>query len=98
LRGSTHFDNARDELFAHIHRCNVLRADDVQKQEWMEDTIGFIAERYPQLSEEQLDELQAIGMRFCQPVIPHGKEHTALTADGTETAVASEEGSLAAAV
>jgi hypothetical protein len=81
LRGNTNFDSARDELFAHIHRCNVLGATAEMRQEWMEDTVGFIAERYPQLSEEQLNELQAIGTRFCQPVIPHGKEHTALTSE-----------------
>jgi hypothetical protein len=79
LARNPRFDSARDELFANINRCNVLRATDEQKQEWMDDTVEYLAERYTDLSQQQLDELRSIGMRFCQPVIPHGKEHTALS-------------------
>lgn len=71
------FDQARDELFSHIHRCQVLGADREAQVEWMDDTIAFMAERYPDLSEQELDQLRELGLRFCQPVIPHGKEHTA---------------------
>jgi hypothetical protein len=78
LQKDFNFDNARDELFAHIHRCGVLKANDGQR-EWLDDTVEYLAERYPMLSREQLDELAAMGSRFCQPVIPHGKQHTALT-------------------
>jgi hypothetical protein len=78
LSRDPNFDNARDELFAHIHRCGVLHASGGQ-QEWLEDTVEYLADRYPMLSREQFDELRTIGTRFCQPVIPHGKEHTALT-------------------
>jgi hypothetical protein len=60
---------ARDELFSHIHRCGVLRATPEQQEEWMQDTIEFMAERYPDLSPESLEELRAIGLRFCRPVI-----------------------------
>jgi hypothetical protein len=78
LRQDSNFESARDELFAHIHRCGVLKATEGQ-QEWLEDTALYIAERYPMLSQEQLDELKMIGTRFCAPVIPHGKGNTALT-------------------
>ena len=74
-------DFARDELMSHIHRCGVLKAAPDQQQVWMEDTIGYMAERFPALSPEDLAELREIGTRFCQPVIPHGKQHTALTLD-----------------
>lgn len=63
------FDRARDELFSHINRCGVLRASADQQVEWMDDTMQFMAERFPDLSEEQLGELRNIGIRFCQPVI-----------------------------
>jgi hypothetical protein len=79
LRRDTTFETARDELFAHMNRCNVLRAAEDEQREWMNDTIDYMVERYPSLSAEQLEELRAIGLRFCAPVIPHGKEHTALT-------------------
>lgn len=63
------FDKARDELFSHIHRCGVLRADVEQQTEWMDDTIEYMAERYPELSSDQLGELRTMGLRFCRPVI-----------------------------
>ena len=63
------FGRARDELFSHINRCGVLRASPEQQVEWMEDTMDFMAERYPELSQEELGELRMIGVRFCQPVI-----------------------------
>lgn len=65
------FGRARDELFSHINRCGVLQASPEQQAEWMEDTIDYMAERYPDLSEEALGELRMIGIRFCQPVIAH---------------------------
>lgn len=97
MRRNPRFDNARDELFASINRCNVLQATEEQQSEWMEDTIGYLAERFPDLSQQDLDELRAIGTRFCQPVIPHGKGHTALTATEPEQSE-SEAGSMQGAV
>ena len=65
----TDLEVARDELMSHIHRCGVLKASREQQSEWLEDTMDFMAERYPSLSEDDLGELQQIGQRFCQPVI-----------------------------
>lgn len=76
---TTDFDLARDELFSHIHRCGVLKANEDQQGEWITDTMDYIAERFPMLDSEQMEELRAIGIRFCRPAIPHGKKHTALT-------------------
>lgn len=78
---TTDFDLARDELFSHIHRCGVLKATDEQRAEWLEDTTTYLRERHPALSEAQLAELREIGTRFCQPAVPHGPEHSALTVD-----------------
>lgn len=86
------FDHARDELMSHVHRCNVLDAEAQQQEEWLDDTIGYLGERYPSLSPEQLGELRTVGLRFCQPVIAHGRGNTALTQDAeTETQEAETE-------
>ncbi len=85
-------DEARDELFSHIHRCGVLRATEEQQLEWMDDTIEFLAERYPDLSDEQLGELKAIGMRFCRPAVPYGSEFTAQDMQGADDAAATSAG------
>jgi hypothetical protein len=73
----TALDRARDELFSHINRCGVLEATDDQQKEWMDDTLKFLEERYPDLSAKDLKELEQVGLRYCKPVIRHGKQHTA---------------------
>jgi len=65
----TALDEARNELFSHIHRCGVLQATEEQQVEWMKDTVEFLHERYPALKEKELKELEGIGLRFCRPVI-----------------------------
>jgi hypothetical protein len=74
--GKGTFDRARDELFSHIHRCEVIGAEEEQQAEWMDDTIQYMAERYPDLDEGELRQLRELGLRFCQPVIPLGGEET----------------------
>lgn len=68
---TTVFDRARDELFSHIQRCGVLEADDEHRTEWLKDTTDYLRERYPELDRNQLDELAAIGDRYCRPAIRH---------------------------
>jgi hypothetical protein len=46
-----------------------MQATREQQEEWMKDTIQFLGERHPALTERELKELAAIGMRFCSPVI-----------------------------
>ena len=72
----TTLELARDELFSHIQRCGVLEAEDNERGEWMTDTVEYLGERYPDLNDEQLAELAAIGHRYCQPAIPHGVNGT----------------------
>ena len=67
-------NRARDELFSHINRCGVLQADEGDQRHWMDETIDYLAERYPDLSDNDLQDLYAVGMRFCQPAIPHGRK------------------------
>lgn len=65
-------DRARDELFSHIRRCGVLEAEDEQREEWFDDTLEYIRERYPELTPSELTDLRTIGERYCAPAIPHG--------------------------
>jgi hypothetical protein len=65
---------ARDELFSHINRCGVLQAEDEDQRHWMDETIDYLAERYPDLTDGDLQDLYSVGIRFCQPAIPHGRK------------------------
>jgi hypothetical protein len=79
-------NQARDELFSNIHRCGVLKALAEDQIEWMEETLQFMQERYPELTAGDIGHLREVGMRFCQPVIPHGAEHTATSEEGANAA------------
>ncbi|CAN5666307.1 hypothetical protein BH23GEM9_BH23GEM9_31480 [soil metagenome] len=74
----TVLDRARDELFSAIRQCGVLAAERDDQLEWMDETLKYMKERHPQLTQQELTQLQEAGQRFCQPVIPHGREHTAM--------------------
>jgi hypothetical protein len=65
-------DRARDELFSHINRCGVLQAAEKDQKQWMDETIDYIGERYPDLTESNLRDLYVVGLRFCKPVIVNG--------------------------
>lgn len=62
-------EQARDELFSHILRCGVLEAEEEQQREWMDDTMQYLADRYPDLTPEQLSEVRVLGERYCRPVV-----------------------------
>ena len=63
------FDRARDELFTHILNCGVLEADGHHRREWFDDTIDYLGQRHPSLTEVMLASLRELGERYCQPVI-----------------------------
>ncbi len=79
-------DRARDELFSHVNRCGVLQAAVEEQETWMQETIDYIGERYPDLTDSDLRDLHAVGMRFCQPAIAHGAENTAKSDNGANAA------------
>jgi hypothetical protein len=62
------FAQARDELFSHILRCGVIDALPEHQQDWFDDTMGYIADRYEDLTDEGLAQLRTLGERYCQPV------------------------------
>ena len=64
---ATPFEEARDELFQHIMRCGVVGAGVDDQAEWFKQTMQYMAERYPELSEQQIGELGKLGERFAQP-------------------------------
>ena len=84
----TALDEARNELFGHIHRCGVMRATREQQAEWMKDTIEFLAERHPALKERELKELETIGLRFCSPVIANADAASASGAPAEQESAA----------
>ena len=62
------FAQARDEMFSHVLRCGVIEALPEHQKEWFDDTMLYLADRYEDLSEEELAQLRLLGERFCQPV------------------------------
>jgi hypothetical protein len=85
-RAPTAVDRARDELFSAIRQCGVIGAPEEDQFAWMDETLEFMATRHPELTPQDLAQLRETGMRFCQPVIPHVKEHTALSGEGANAA------------
>ena len=62
------FNQARDEMFSHILRCGVLEATVEHQKDWFDDTMQYLAERYEDLSPEELAGLRTLGERYCRPV------------------------------
>lgn len=65
----TTFEQARDELFSHILRCGVLEASVEHQKEWFDDTMLYLADRYEDLTDEELSQLRVLGERYCRPVV-----------------------------
>jgi hypothetical protein len=63
----TPFEECRDELFQHVIRCGVIGAEADHVSEWFDQTMKYMEERFPELSEEQLKELRVLGQRFAKP-------------------------------
>lgn len=75
------FDQARDELFSHILRCGVIEALVEHQKDWFDDTMQYLAERYPELRDPELAQLRTLGERYCQPVQRHTDTVGQLKAD-----------------
>jgi hypothetical protein len=61
------FDLARDELFQHVIRCDVIGADPQHQAEWFSETMTYMQDRWHELTPKQLTELRTLGERFAQP-------------------------------
>ncbi|HSJ15223.1 MAG TPA: hypothetical protein VK939_12455 [Longimicrobiales bacterium] len=86
VQNQSTLERARDELFSAIRQCGVLGADADDQVAWMDETLEFMRERHPELAGQDLEQLRVAGLRFCQPVIPHGREHTALSGQDANAA------------
>jgi hypothetical protein len=51
-------------------RCGVIDAASEHQTEWFDDTMGYLGERFPELTEKDVDELRKLGQRFCAPPKP----------------------------
>lgn len=63
----TPFDQARDELFQQIMRCEVIGAASEHQAEWFTETMAYFADRYPELKPADIKDLRVLGERFVQP-------------------------------
>lgn len=77
-RSKKKIEKARDELMSHIVRCEVLDAAMEHRLEWLDDTMDYMAGRWPGLTDLQLAQLEMMGKQYLRPVIHHGAEHTAM--------------------
>ena len=73
------FDKARDELYSHVLRCKVMEAQAEHQKDWFDDTMEYLGDRYPTLTDDEMANLRRLGERYCQPVIPHGQTAEATT-------------------
>jgi hypothetical protein len=53
------FAEAQEELISHLLRSNVTEVTPAQQRDWLEDTIGYLGDRYPRLSGAALRRLRA---------------------------------------
>jgi hypothetical protein len=79
-------DRARDELFSHVIRCDVLDATMSDRKAWLQETMDYMADRHPHLSELELAQLEVMGSRFIKPSIPHGADATAMNRERWQAA------------
>lgn len=63
----TPFEQARDELFQQIMRCEVIGAAPEHQAEWFTETMAYFSERYPELKPADVNDLRQLGERFVQP-------------------------------
>ena len=75
LATPTPFEEARDELFQHIMRCGVVGSAPEDQSTWFTETMAYMADRYPELGSNEINELRKLGERFSQP--PKKRDDTA---------------------
>ncbi len=75
------FDLARDEMFQHIIRCDVIGADPEHQAEWFNDTMVHMSERWHELTPKQISDLRTLGERFAKPARVSAPAATAVAVD-----------------
>jgi hypothetical protein len=84
----TPFEQARDELFQQIMRCEVIGASPEHQMEWFAETMAYFGGRYPELKPADVNDLRKLGERFVQPpkAAAIADEATAVVTDTIEVA------------
>ena len=54
------FAEAQEELISHLLRSNVTEVAPAMQRAWLEDTIAYLGDRYPNLSGAALRRLRAL--------------------------------------
>jgi hypothetical protein len=93
----TPFEQARDELFQQIMRCEVIGAAAEHQAEWFNETMTYFADRYPELKASDVNDLRKLGERFIQPPKAAANEESTQP-DPDMTAVAEESNVVVAEV
>lgn len=62
-------DEARNELFQHIMSCGVIGSLPEHQVEWFNETMAYFADRYHELSKQQMADLRVLGERFAAPPV-----------------------------
>ena len=73
----TPFEESRDELFQHIMQCGVVGSEPQDQKAWFDETMVYLKQRFPELSETELGQLRTLGERFSQPPKAHQQQTTA---------------------
>lgn len=84
------FDLARDELFQHVIRCEVIGADPDHQAEWFTETMSYMSDRWHELTPPQLTELRTLGERFAKPARSAPAAEPAVLEASVAVGVASE--------
>lgn len=61
------YQEARDEMFQQIMQCGVIGCHPEDQKEWFDNTLQYLAGRYPELKPSEVIELRTLGERFAQP-------------------------------
>jgi len=61
------YQECRDELFQQVMQCGVIGCHPDDQKEWFDQTLAYLAGRYPELKPAELVELRTLGERFSQP-------------------------------
>lgn len=75
---SSPYQEARDELFQQIMQCGVIGCHPEDQKEWFDNTIQYLAGRYPELKATEVNELRTLGERFAQPPKSQAQETAAV--------------------
>jgi len=72
------YQEARDELFQQIMQCGVIGCHPDDQKEWFDNTLQYLAGRYPELKPTEVTELRTLGERFAQPPKSQAQEPAAV--------------------